>query len=69
MLNKLSGALNSLGRSNADFGGYYLRSQRKCARTCQSADCEGGPTRDEASRDYQNMVQLGYYSRGFPLVG
>ncbi len=61
MLNKLLGVLNSLGRSNTDFGGYYLGSQRKCARTCQRADCEGGPTRDEASRDYQDMVR----SRGF----
>ncbi len=61
MLNKLLGVTNLLGRSNTHFGSYYLGSQRKCAGTCQRADCEGGPTRDEASRDYQDMLR----SRGF----
>ena len=64
MLNKLLGALNSIGRSTTGLGGYYLGSRRKCARTCQSADCEGGPTWDEASRDYQMLLR----SRGLPVV-
>lgn len=52
-----SRSLNSLIHVCTDFGMYLTTLQRQCSTADGVADCQGGPTVDEARKDYRWMVR------------
>lgn len=56
MTRRLSGALRSLIHTCSAFGSYMVHLQSNCLKRKANGDCEGGPTVDEARRDYKRNL-------------
>ena len=56
MTRRFSGVLHSLVHNCSAFGSYMIHLQRRCLNRKANGDCEGGPTVDEAKRDYKRNL-------------
>ena len=57
MIDRFSRTLGSLGMACSDFGHYFTTLKRGCFKSGSNGDCEGGPTFDEARKDYRAAVR------------
>ena len=55
---RFSSILRSLAHACSGFGAYFTNLQRRCFES-GGGDCEGGPTIDEARKDYSVMNRSG----------
>ena len=58
MIHRFSTRLRSLGKACSDFGTYFTALNHKCFKSGRKEDCEGGPTFDEARKDYRDAVRF-----------
>ena len=56
MTRRFSRAIHSVVHTCSAFGSYMMHLQSRCLRHGANGGCEGGPTADEARRDYQIML-------------
>ena len=56
MTSRFSRALHSVVHTCSHFGMFFMRLQSRCLNRGANGDCEGGPTADEAQRDYRRML-------------
>ena len=57
MTNRISSAIRSVGHTSTGFGSYMVNLQSCRLQRRPNASCEGGPTADEARRDYQRTLE------------
>ena len=66
MNHSVSSRLRSLAHACTGFGSYMMSLHGRCLDRRSNGSCEGGPTADEAKRDYRRMhtVSSSYYPFG-----
>lgn len=57
MTRRFSRALHSVVQSCSGFGSYMMHLQSRCLDRKTNGDCEGGPSADEARRDYRAILE------------
>ena len=56
MIHTFTSTLHSLAHTCSGFGSYMMNLQSRCLKRMGNGGCEGGPTVDEAQRDYLRML-------------
>ena len=58
MTRRFTSALRSLAHTCSGFGHYMMNLQSRCLDRKANGDCDGGPTADEARRDFRRMLDV-----------
>ena len=57
MTRRFSNTIHSVVHLCSSFGSSMMNLQSRCLNRRANGDCEGGPTPDEAQRDYRTMLE------------